>query len=191
MPKAADPQLTERIAKVTLRLLDKRGPKAVTMRAVAAAARIATTTIYERFADRDALLQGVVALVQQDLIAAMQSTHSVDAFGEAYIQFFCRYPHRYAISMQAFDSRMASGQSMPVLGMFKQVLAHETGLKGRELDDRALAFASLVFGTLRSMIAAGPGSPRANELRRACLSAMRLLTAQSKRTHVEAFVNSR
>jgi len=51
MPKAADPQLTERIAKVALQLLDERGPKGVTIRAVAAAAGVATTTVYERSAD--------------------------------------------------------------------------------------------------------------------------------------------
>src|SRR5215469_6679229 len=152
MPKPPDPQISRRVVAAALRLLDEGGPKAVTMRSVAAAAGIAITTIYERFADRDALLQGVVTLAQKDLTTAVQSARSVDAFAKAYIQFFCRWPHRYAMSMEAFDSRLATGQPMPVLGMFKQILARKTGLKGSRLDDRALALASLTFGTLRSMI---------------------------------------
>ena len=180
MPKAPDPRLSERIAKAALQLLDEGGSKTLTMRSVAASAGVAITTIYERFADRNALLEGVVALAQRDLIAAVESTRSVDVFAKAYIEFFCRYPHRYAMSIEAFDSRLATGQPMPVLAKFKQLLARETGLKGSTLDDRALAIASLTFGTLRSMINVGLDRRRASELRRACLSAIRQLTTPAK-----------
>ena len=176
MPKAPDPFLADRILAVAMRLLDRGGLEAVTMRAVAAEAGIATTTIYQRFADRETLLLGVVAVGQKELIAAVQPARSVDSFAKAYIDFFCRYPFRFDLSVRVFDARLAAGEPMPVLAMFKEILSRESGRKARNLDDLALAVASLIFGSLRSMIAAGPGNPRTADLRRACLSALKRLT---------------
>jgi len=60
MPRPADPELADRIVRVTADLLEKRGIEGVTMRGVAEAAGCSATTIYQRFAGKDELLDHAV-----------------------------------------------------------------------------------------------------------------------------------
>lgn len=61
MPRPADPDLADRIVRVTADLLEQRGIDGVTMRAVAAEAHCSATTIYQRFKSKDELLDHAVA----------------------------------------------------------------------------------------------------------------------------------
>ena len=49
MPRTPDPELEDRIVAAAMRLLDRGGEEAITMRAVAQEAGTTTPTIYERF----------------------------------------------------------------------------------------------------------------------------------------------
>jgi len=60
MPRPANPELADRIVRVTAELLADKGIEGVTMRAVAEAAGCSATTIYQRFASKDELLHGAV-----------------------------------------------------------------------------------------------------------------------------------
>ena len=88
MPRVADPQLEGRLLAETLRIADEHGIEAVTMRSIASAAGVTTGAIYERFADRDALLQRVIALAQKELVAAFQSLRTVEEFAKAFVGYF-------------------------------------------------------------------------------------------------------
>jgi len=177
MPRAPDAHLEERLVTAALCLLDEQGLEAVTMRAVAAAAGTSTPTLYERFADRDALLKGLVLRVQQAMISAVQSARNAEGFVKAYIRFSCRYRHRFELGIRTFGLRLASGEPMPVFNILRQILARETAASGRAFENLALAVAALIFGTVEGMIAAGLDHRRAMDLQRACLSALKLLLA--------------
>ena len=71
--KAALSSTADSIAAIALRLLERRGPDAVTMRAVAAAAKVTPMAIYHHFANRDALLQQITDQEFDRLHDAMQA----------------------------------------------------------------------------------------------------------------------
>lgn len=175
MPRAPDPRLEERIVEAAVRLLDEQGLQAVTMRSVAAAAETTTPTLYERFADRDALVRAIVSLTQDEIIAAVQSCRTVEGFVLASIEFFCRYPRRFDLAVDTFGARFGKSEPQPVVALLRVVLAGQTGVRGRKLEDLVLAVVSLTLGTIRGMIATGSDTRRATELRRASISAMKLL----------------
>lgn len=54
-----------RIVEATLELLRSRGPRAVTIEAVAALAGVARTTIYRRYADREAMLHAALEVLAE------------------------------------------------------------------------------------------------------------------------------
>ena len=60
MPRPANPDLADRIVRVTAELLAEKGIEGVTMRAVAVAAGCSATTIYQRVASKDELLHSAV-----------------------------------------------------------------------------------------------------------------------------------
>lgn len=59
-PSSRRTDVDERIASAALELLRSRGPAGVSVESVAAASGVAKTTIYRRFANRDALLTAAV-----------------------------------------------------------------------------------------------------------------------------------
>jgi AcrR family transcriptional regulator len=64
MPEKPAPR-DERITAATLELLRTRGPKAVTVEAVAARAEVAKTTIYRRYHDREDMLAAALTSLTQ------------------------------------------------------------------------------------------------------------------------------
>jgi AcrR family transcriptional regulator len=177
LPKAPDPGIEERIVAAALRLLDERGMQGITMRSVAAAAGTTTPTIYERFADRQALMHGVVALIQKDLTTEVQSARSVEEFVTTCLQFFCRRRHRFDLGVETFGARLVAAEPRPVYEMFLQVIRREVGASGEDLEELALAVVSLLFGTITGMIAVGSQTSHARDLRRASLAALERLVA--------------
>ena len=177
MPRTPDPGLEQRIARAAVRLMDEHGRDAVTMRAVAAAAGTTTPTIYERFSDRQELLDAVTELWQDEVVDELRKANSVEEMAKRFIQLSCSYPRRFDLTIDTFGSRLASGAPQPGLDLLRQRLTEETSARGAEREGLALAIASLVFGATRGMIAAGPNHHRARDLKKACFSALKLLLA--------------
>lgn len=175
MPRTPDPELEDRIVAAALRLLDRGGDAAVTMRAVASEAATTTPTIYERFQDRDALMLRVVLRVTDEAFAVLQAMRSVEQLFSEFLRFNCQHPLRFNVSVQTFGARRAAGDKMPVFDLLKSRLTEELGVTGNKCEELALAITSLAFGTVRGMVAAGVETHHASELRRASLSALRLL----------------
>jgi AcrR family transcriptional regulator len=158
-----------------LRLLDDKGLGAVTMRSVAQAAGTTTPTLYGRFSDREAMLAGVVKQGETELLAIAQAAPSVTKLATEVLHYFCMYPLRFDLMVETFVGRLVASSPTPVYDVLMARLRSETGLRGRQHEDAALAIAALVIGTARGMIAAGPGTNRAKELKRASASALKLL----------------
>jgi len=65
MPRSQEASPEQRIASAVLDLLRSRGPKAVTIEAVATRTGMARTTIYRRYRDRDEMLTAAMAPITQ------------------------------------------------------------------------------------------------------------------------------
>lgn len=177
MPRMPDPCLEDRIVHAALRLMDEMGLEAVTMRSVAAAAGTTTPTIYERFSDREALLDAVRELWQDEVVMELRKAKSVEDMAERFIRVSCKYPRRFDLTVDTFGSRLASNAPQPGLDLLRWRVAEETHVRGAEQESLALAIASLAFGATRGMIAAGPHHRRSRDLKKACFSALSLLLA--------------
>jgi len=175
MPRTPDPGLEDRIVTAALRLLDQGGEVAVTMRAVALEAATTTPTIYERFPDRDALMRQVARKATDEVIAVIQPLTSVESTVCEFLRFSCAHPLRFNLTVETFGARFVAGERRPAFDLLKARLTQETGVTGNKCEDLALAIASLFIGTARGMVAVGCETRHARELRRAALSALRLL----------------
>ena len=175
MPRTPDPELEDRIAAAAMRLLDRGGEAAITMRAVAREAATTTPTIYERFPDREALLQRVAQRGTDELLSILQALTTVDKMAREYLRFSCAHPRRFDLTVEVFSERSVAGESRPVFELLKTRLTNEVGVTGSKCEDLALAIASLFFGTARGMSAAAADSHYADELRRSSLSALHFL----------------
>jgi AcrR family transcriptional regulator len=180
LPRTPDPALEARIVAAALRLLDRGGEPAITMRAVATEARTTTPTLYDRFGDRDILMGAVVDQATEDVLAVIRPLRSVEAMFREYLRFGCAHPMRFNLTVEMFGARLQAGEKMPAFDLLKARIAEGIGVRGNRGEDLAFAIASLAFGTVRGMIAAGNDTRHANELRRASLGALRLLLAAFK-----------
>lgn len=189
MPRTPDPELEDRIVAAALRLLDRGGDAAVTMRAVAREAGTTTPTLYERFADRDALIRQVARRGTEEVVAAIRPLTSVEGTAREFLRFNCAHPMRFNLTVETFNARFVAHEPRPAFDLLKTRLTEEVGVTGSKCEDLALAIASLFIGTARGMIAVGCETRHASELRRAALSALRLLMqsfSDSARAQLEA-----
>lgn len=87
--RPSDPAIDRALLRVVRRLLEREGPGAVTMQRVALEAGVSKVTVYRRFADRQRLLEAVVAhdaeQVNRALLSAPRSAADVPRQLETYI----------------------------------------------------------------------------------------------------------
>jgi len=158
-----------------MRLLDKGGDDAVTLRAVAKEAGTTTPTIYERFPNRDRLMEGVTDRVTEDLLEVLRPCKSVRAMFFAYLRESRAHPARASFEVRTFAARYVRGQETPGFDLLKSRLTEEIGIKGSAAEDLALAIASLAFGTAQGMIAAGSDTRQALQFQRSAVRALQIL----------------
>jgi AcrR family transcriptional regulator len=177
MPRAPDPEVETRIIEAALRLLDRGGEEAITLRSVAKEAGTTTPTIYERFSDREALMRRLIDHATHEVVSVLEPKSSIEGIFSEYLRFNCARPARFNLMIETFATRLGAGEEMPALNLLKARITSQTGLKGRGCEDLSLAIASLAFGTARGMIAAGNDTRHARDLRRASMSALKMLLA--------------
>jgi AcrR family transcriptional regulator len=146
----------------TLRVLDRDGIDAVTLRAVASELGVSAPAVYWHFEDKEALMTEIrrqlaadfVARVRGATAAASPDTLPLEAVGDAFLDFAIDYPHRFQLLFRSraanpdkpLKKRPAPGTSFGVL-----VQAAEQGMESGDLvkDDPtsvALSIAALGQG---------------------------------------------
>lgn len=175
MPRISNAALEGEIIAAAMRLLDKGGDDAVTLRAVAREAGTTTPTIYERFPNRDRLMEGVTDRVTEDLLEVLRPCKSVRAMFFAYLRESRAHPARASFEVRTFAARYVRGQETPGFDLLKSRLTEEIGIKGSAAEDLALAIASLAFGTAQGMIAAGSDTRQALQFQRSAVRALQIL----------------
>lgn len=185
MPRKPDPVLEQKIAAAALRLLDRGGEAALTMRSLAREAGTTTPTIYERFRDRDELMRRLVNLATDEVVAILEPKASIEDIFQAYLRHSRAHPMRLNLMVETFGKRYVAGEPMPALDLLRSRISAQIGIDGRECEDLALAIASLAFGTAQGVIAAGRRTRHAAEFQRASLQALRMLLVAFSRTKLK------
>jgi AcrR family transcriptional regulator len=142
---------------------------------VAKEAGTTTPTIYERFPNRDRLMEGVTDRATEDLLEVLRPCKSVRAMFLAYLRESRAHPARASFEVRTFAARYVRGQETPGFDLLKSRLTEEIGVKGSAAEDLALAIASLAFGTAQGMIAAGSDTRQALRFQRSAVRALQIL----------------
>ncbi len=97
MPRRPDPDLESHILDAAQKLWKKGGEKALTMRAVARAARTNTPAVYRRFRHRDDVLRGMLDRIRFEIAARLEKAVSPEEGCERYLDYALSHPHEYEL----------------------------------------------------------------------------------------------
>ena len=146
MPRHIDPEVEERILHAALKLWHRGGEKALSMRAVAKAAHTNTPAVYRRFRNRDEILGALVKYYQQELFRAVESSQSIQDFGQRYFAFALQRPREYELMMSGLLARMSKAR--PNFELLLQRSAEWLGGSPREHRYLGLVLFCLAHGAV-------------------------------------------
>jgi len=184
MPRRLDPDLEERMLNAAQRLWKKGAEEALTMRAVAEAARTNTPAVYRRFRTRDDILRALLRRVQKDVVDAMRPCQSPEEACERYLDFALAHPHEYELFYEHAcqlppAARKRAGvplrETRPTMALMEEKLANRLGGAPADHTRLSLALWMTTHGTAMVLISkAIPDHLRA-ELRSAYTAAVETL----------------
>lgn len=182
MPRKRDEQLENRILEAAYKLWTRGGEKALTMRAVARAAKTTTPTLYERFRDKRDIGELLRRQAQLNLFAAVEQTASLEEFCERYLDFAVAHPNEYELLHVDWAVRLEREEPRPSLELLKKRLAERRGGAPNDHAGLALSLAALAHGTATLLLTRGVSDRVSRELRHACTTAFRTLIGGPRRT---------
>jgi len=161
MPRRPDPRLEDKILDAAQKLWKKGGEGALTMRAVAQAAKTNTPAVYRRFRDRDDILRALVQRTRQEFGALAEQAASPEEAGEVYLDFALSHPHEYELFYQheyeLFYSRSSSHKGnkpgRPGVEIIKRKLAERFGGSPDDYTRLTVALWMLAHGAAMLLIA--------------------------------------
>jgi AcrR family transcriptional regulator len=175
MPRKADAGLEGRIVDVAYRLWSEKGEKALTMRAVAKAARTTTPTLYERFRDKHDLLEFLRERARRRLFAAIQPAQSAGEACRLALGFISQHGHEYRLLTSEWATRFADQKPMPSYQLLQDRLARQLGGQQEDPGRLALGLIALVHGTAMLRPESDEHHDIAQEFQKACLEACHAL----------------
>jgi len=184
LPRRADPDLERRILNAAQKLWKKGGEKALTMRAVARAARTTTPTVYQRFPSRRDILRGLLNRIQRDFIDLIECCDSPQTLADAYINFAVRHPLEYELFFAHQDDLFhevrrknlpVQQEPRPGVELSKKKLAEWMGGAPEDYVELQLALWALAHGTAMLLVSNTARDDSAAELRRATQKAVSVL----------------
>ena len=182
MPRKADAALESRIMDAAYRLWSKKGEQGLTMRAVAKAAKTTTTSMYERFADKEKLLHGMRERTRQALFQALRPSETIEEACRRAFDFISEHGTEYRLLTTDWGVRLAKDGPTPSYDLLKTLLAKRLGGDPEEHGQLALGIVALVHGTALLRPPASDHEKLASEFREACLSACDALVHAAETT---------
>lgn len=174
MPRKPDPKLEQAIVDAALRLLEKQGVAAVTMREVARAAKTTTPTLYERFKDREALLEAITNVHRDNLMGTLSPNDSLEQAGAKFLAYCRKNQNAVDLLLKRIATNLKVKKRGPMYELVRDNLIKVNGFGAKEAEEITLATSSMIYGTAMLCCTLGPGTA-ATELERAMLKAMRKL----------------
>ena len=180
MPRKADPNLEGTILAAAMRLLQKGGLHAVTMREVAKLAGTTTPTLYERFQDRDALLTRITDLYRDRLRERMDPRDSLEQLGRKFLDFCAEHPYCTELLLGRVTENLRAKAKGPIFEMVRNNLMKVDGMSPGDAEDLTLATSSTMVGAAMLMTQLGRGSREAIDLQRATTKLLQRVTGSRR-----------
>jgi len=147
MPRKPDGALEGKIVDVAYRLWSQQGEQALTMRAVARAAKTTTPTVYQRFRDKRDLTHFLEERARQKLYDALQSADTALDVCRNALDFISTHRHEYRLLSEDWGVQYAHRTPMRSYDYLKRVLAKELRAERQQLDELTFQLFALVHGT--------------------------------------------
>jgi AcrR family transcriptional regulator len=175
MPRKADALLEGRILDAAYQIWSERGEGALTMRAVARAARTTTPTLYERFSHKSDLLTLLRRRARLHLFSFIRTSRSpLDACRRA-LAFFTAHPNDYRLISEDWAIAFGRKEHMPSFEFIKGKLARQLGGAPDRHTHLALALVALLHGTAMLLQSSGVHKKISSDFRQACIQACQSL----------------
>jgi AcrR family transcriptional regulator len=188
MARQANPDLEDRILKAARRLWKKGASKALTMRAVARAARTNTPAVYRRYPHRDDILRALMQQIRQEIYRELARASSIEKACELYIEYALSHPNEYELYYLheyelLFSAAPARGSALnqvfrekrPAVELIKRKLAAQLGGSPNAYVRLTLALWALLHGTVLLLIHKTIQPEHAKDLRLACAASVKTL----------------
>jgi AcrR family transcriptional regulator len=198
MARQGDPDLENRILKTARKLWKKGAGGALTMRAVALAARTNTPAVYRRFRTRNDILRALLQQTRQRIYQQLVGASSVKEACERYLDFALSHPNEYELYYLheyelLFAERPARGvtlnqtlkQKRPAVELMKSKLAEQLGGAPDDYVQMVLALWALLHGTAMLLIAKTIQPQHAAEMRSACRTSLETLLREAQSLQVK------
>jgi AcrR family transcriptional regulator len=193
MPRHPDPDLEERILHAADILWRRGGAHALTMRAVARAAKTNTPAVYRRFKDRDDLLKGLLLRIVERIRANFAQAGTLEEIAEAYVEFALRTPHEYELfysHSHLLSPPRGRGEPRPIresrpnFAHVEQLLARKLGGTPEDHTRLALALWALLHGTAMMLLNRSIPEGHEEELRIACRAGVKTLLGKASQQKI-------
>lgn len=175
MPRHADPELETRLLEAARKLWRAGGDEALSMRALARAAKTNTPAIYRRFRDRRGILRALMLLFRNQWVEAIRTARSLEDSVDAYIENGLKNPREYELYFKAPTLRPAESRTREIGPGFvwaQAKCAERFGGSPEDYSQLALALWALAHGTVSFLNTKVLPPQRAEELRAACRDAV-------------------
>lgn len=182
MPRKPDAKLEGKIVDAAYRLWSQEGEEALTMRAVARAAKTTTPTVYQRFRDKKDLKHFLEERARQKMFEALQPADRALEVCRNALQFIADHSNEYRLITTDWGARYARRVPMRSFEYLMGVLSKELGGEAAEHEELALQLLSLVHGTALLRPTLKEEREIAVAMCEACLRACSALLLQAKRT---------
>ena len=110
MPRHTNPEVEGRIIAAARKLWHAGGEEALSMRAIARAARTNTPAVYRRFRDREEILRALVATYLEQLFREVEPATSVPELLDRVLQFAMNQPREYELMTSGLLARVTKAR---------------------------------------------------------------------------------
>lgn len=181
MPRQADKGLEGRVVDAAYELWSKGGEPALTMRAVAKAAKTTTPTMYERFRDKHELVEFLRERARQRIFAALQPAKTALDVCRLGLAFTKTFGNEYLLLTADWSARLGRNVPMPSYEFLKGKLARDLGGRAEDHAGLALALIIQVHGTAILLQGQGLKPDVSRQLQDVCLRACEALIEDARR----------
>jgi AcrR family transcriptional regulator len=169
MPRKADSSLEARVVDAAYELWSRGGEHALTMRAVAKAAKTTTPTLYERFKDKHDLINFLRERARQRFFAAVQPAKTALEICRLALRFTERFGNEYLLLTAEWSQRFGRNLPKPSFDLLREKLAQEVGGAPEENTKLALMLFLQVHGAAVALEAEGIQPEVVRQLEDACI----------------------
>jgi AcrR family transcriptional regulator len=182
LPRQPDPLIQKRILHAAGRLRSRGGEKALTMRAIAKAARTTTPTVYGRYRNRAELLRALRVQTRAELFETLRSTRTLAQACQRYLEFALQHRHAYEVLYDKFAEPPSLHEPWPSFNLMRDRLTHRLGGTPRQHTRLMLAIWSLLHGTAMLLIRGGVVDPLRTQMFHSCLDAVQVTVKEYERS---------